>query len=163
MWNLAYIQLLLRKAEKKFASTGIWTLALSFTVWDSDHYPTNTLHQCWCETWHIYSYCWEKLRKSLPLWGFEPWPTASQSEALTTTPQIHCMDVDVKLGIYTATAEKSWKKSLPLRGFELRPSASQSETLTTILQICCVDIDVWYYYCSHQHELFLIHCYNNLL
>ena len=109
-WNLAYIQLLLRKAEKKFASTGIWTQALSFTVWDSDHYPTNTLHGCWCETCHIYSYCWEKLRKSLPQRGFELRPSASQSDTLTTTPQIHCTGVDVKLGIYTAIAEKNWEK-----------------------------------------------------
>ena len=110
MWNLAYIELLLRKAEKKFASTGIWTPALSFTVWGPDHYPTNSLHGCWYETWHIYSYCWEKLRKSLPQQGFELRPSASQSETLTTTPWIHCMDVDVKLAIYTATAEKSWEK-----------------------------------------------------
>ena len=41
MWNLPYIQLLLRKAEKKFASTGIWTPALSFTVWHFDRYTTN--------------------------------------------------------------------------------------------------------------------------
>ena len=48
-----------------------------------------------------------KLRKSLLQRGFELWPSASQSETLTTMLLIHCMYVDVKLGIYTATDEKS--------------------------------------------------------